>query len=434
MINRHHWNCVGLLVALVAVAVVRLAAWQGLWRPVRISGGSMAETLAGEHFAVACHDCRFPCRYDAQAPPRDQRVVCPNCGFVNDHSADGPMHGGRRVLIDRLAYAWRPPDRWDVVAFRTPGNEPWLSVKRVVGLPGERVEFREGDLVIDGRHVRKSLEQLRTLAVLVHDDAYRPEREADLPPRWQSESGTCGWCVRDRGYEFQPSPEPTEALQWLTYRHWPCFSGSVARTQLSPILDNYGYNQQVSRQLNVVWDVMLSCRLKTPGRTGRLAFEVSDRDVCHRVELRFDRREIVLARGSRQPVSLDLPYAAFARGVEIEMALCDGQVMFGIDRQELIRECYESSALADSPGDPPPSRVAIGAAGLTAAVDRLRVLRDVYYLPSAAPVRIGQEPTSLGEGELYVVGDNVPISQDSRHWQRPGLPVENLLGRVCVGR
>jgi len=116
------------------------------------------------------------------------------------------------------------------------------------------------------------------------------------------------------------------------------------------------------------------------------------------------------------------------------MALCDGQVMFGIDRQELIRERCASSPLAVSPGDPSPSRVAVGAAGLTAAVDHLRVLRDVYYLPAAAPVQMGQEPISLGEGELYVVGDNVPISQDSRHWQRPGLPVENLLGRVCAGR
>lgn len=43
--------------------------------------------------------------------------------------------------------------RGRIAAFRAPASAGWMiQVKRVVGLPGERVEFREGSLFIDGAH------------------------------------------------------------------------------------------------------------------------------------------------------------------------------------------------------------------------------------------------------------------------------------------
>ena len=51
-----------------------------------------------------------------------------------------------------------PPKRWEPVVVRRPGRESELVVKRLVGLPGETVELRHGDLYIDGRleHARPS--------------------------------------------------------------------------------------------------------------------------------------------------------------------------------------------------------------------------------------------------------------------------------------
>jgi signal peptidase I len=52
-------------------------------------------------------------------------------------------------LVNRATYAWRSPARGDVVGVRLAG---WrvMYVKRIVGLPGERVAFRDGTLVVDG--------------------------------------------------------------------------------------------------------------------------------------------------------------------------------------------------------------------------------------------------------------------------------------------
>lgn len=56
---------------------------------------------------------------------------------------------------DRLAVRrWRAPLRWDVVVCRSPTDARELFVKRVVGLPGERVALREGRVWIDGTPLR----------------------------------------------------------------------------------------------------------------------------------------------------------------------------------------------------------------------------------------------------------------------------------------
>lgn len=53
-------------------------------------------------------------------------------------------------LVNRWSYRRSEPRRGDVVAVRTTG-ESILYLKRVVGLPGERVAFERGQLLVDGR-------------------------------------------------------------------------------------------------------------------------------------------------------------------------------------------------------------------------------------------------------------------------------------------
>ena len=65
----------------------------------------------------------------------------------------------------------RDPRRGEVVLVRDPGTPSRVQVKRVVGLPGERVELRHGVLWLDGRR---------------HDEPYRQGRGPDgglrVPP------------------------------------------------------------------------------------------------------------------------------------------------------------------------------------------------------------------------------------------------------------
>ena len=56
---------------------------------------------------------------------------------------------GTLNLVDRVTYHFTPPHRGDVIAIRLAGPRV-VYVKRIVGLPGERVAFVQGQVQIDG--------------------------------------------------------------------------------------------------------------------------------------------------------------------------------------------------------------------------------------------------------------------------------------------
>ena len=66
-------------------------------------------------------------------------------------SMEPTLHNGQEVLINRFVYKIMSPKRGDVIAFLPNGNpNSHHYLKRVVGLPGERVQIIGGYLYIDG--------------------------------------------------------------------------------------------------------------------------------------------------------------------------------------------------------------------------------------------------------------------------------------------
>ena len=57
---------------------------------------------------------------------------------------------GDRVFGNRLAYVFSEPERFDIIIFKYPDDESQLFIKRIIGLPGETVEIRGGNIYIDG--------------------------------------------------------------------------------------------------------------------------------------------------------------------------------------------------------------------------------------------------------------------------------------------
>ena len=59
-----------------------------------------------------------------------------------------------RVLVNKLSYRFGDVDRGDLIVFRGPDQAPGEVkdlIKRVVGLPGETVEARDGQVLVDGQ-------------------------------------------------------------------------------------------------------------------------------------------------------------------------------------------------------------------------------------------------------------------------------------------
>lgn len=55
---------------------------------------------------------------------------------------------GDYLLIDEVTYRFRAPERGEVVVFRYPREESVYFIKRVIGLPGERVQIKDGRVTV----------------------------------------------------------------------------------------------------------------------------------------------------------------------------------------------------------------------------------------------------------------------------------------------
>ena len=56
---------------------------------------------------------------------------------------------------NRLAYINSDPKRGDIIIFKYPDNEEEKYVKRIIGLPGEKVTIDEAKVYIDGKELEE---------------------------------------------------------------------------------------------------------------------------------------------------------------------------------------------------------------------------------------------------------------------------------------
>ncbi|MFR4986616.1 MAG: signal peptidase I [Lachnospirales bacterium] len=58
-----------------------------------------------------------------------------------------------RLVAFRLSYLFSDPERYDIIVFKAPDDESTLYVKRIIGLPGEKVNIIDGKVFINDQEV-----------------------------------------------------------------------------------------------------------------------------------------------------------------------------------------------------------------------------------------------------------------------------------------
>jgi signal peptidase I len=69
---------------------------------------------------------------------------------VEGQSMEPNLHTNQRLVVEKMSYRFHGPERFDIVVLRIGSQGDELLIKRVVGLPGETVEIRNGQVYVDG--------------------------------------------------------------------------------------------------------------------------------------------------------------------------------------------------------------------------------------------------------------------------------------------
>ena len=69
---------------------------------------------------------------------------------VSGHSMEATLHDGDNLIVDKLSYHFREPKRFEIIVFPYRHKENTYYIKRIIGLPGETVQVKDGYVYING--------------------------------------------------------------------------------------------------------------------------------------------------------------------------------------------------------------------------------------------------------------------------------------------
>ena len=79
--------------------------------------------------------------------------------FVRGQSMDPNFENGDYLIIDEITYRFRDPGRGEVVVFKYPDDPSQRFIKRIIGLPGETIEIKDGKVIISNQETSLVLDE-----------------------------------------------------------------------------------------------------------------------------------------------------------------------------------------------------------------------------------------------------------------------------------
>ena len=76
---------------------------------------------------------------------------------VIGHSMENTLADGDNLIVDKISYRFKEPERYDIIVFPYEYKEDTYYIKRIIGLPGETVLISsDGVIYINGKELRES--------------------------------------------------------------------------------------------------------------------------------------------------------------------------------------------------------------------------------------------------------------------------------------
>ena len=370
---------------------------------------------------------------------------CPLTGHLWEHVIEGSARsGGNKILVNKFAYDLGEPRRWDVIVF---SFDQWKNyIKRLVGLPGEKINLINGDVYVNGKIERK------------------PEHPYIQDILWKKISDSSvveGGLSPVRAWK-EPGSKGVPAWQELADGRWSLNSSKSpepALLEYQRALDNYiPYNSLAGRPRGThnVGDVKLSFTATPTTAGGWIGAEIRDGDWTFQLRLPTGKpvpgRPAVVERVVNEPradvknprklrhpgapvfqekegISLELN-----TGSRIELVNCDDCLVVRLNSEEIfsIKEAEGYISVPDVDNPPPEADrsqyyLRLLGSRVDANVEAIELHQDNYYTNDGAG---HAHSIQLEQDRFFALGDNSPSSSDGRVWG--SVPANNMLGKALL--
>jgi len=483
--NTFEWLITAFILAFVFRAFVMEA--------FRIPTGSMADTLMGAHFRLRCRQCGYeyehgfvPSNYgyaeDTVPAGRAQLAItrCPNCGrYPSDlicsrcgpivettfsanrnrtrqnTNSNGnievpssrcprcsrnlmtaeamPVANGDRILVLKCIYQFIEPKRWDVIVFKNPPEPNINYIKRLIGLPGEKVQIIDGDIYINDKIARKPAKIQKELWMPVYDNDYQPVRPEDDSFNghiWAQPFRNVGdskWVTTNSNNPTifsLDSPGQTNSMVYDT-----SIGNDFKATYAYDDIDTYGYMPTCS-------DLMVRFDCRATNTDGNIGIALSKYETTYRAQVLFSTGTMIVTKQEKgeDPVELigvSIKQPRMNEQTPVKFANVDHQLVFEYGGTKLTHDLGRDMEDAGPIQEDIEPRVEIfGSGRLT--LSHIAIFRDIHYTePRFASRSEGSRaskdhPFILEEDQFFVLGDNSPNSEDGRLWNMPGRANKGL--------
>ncbi|MCP4456396.1 MAG: signal peptidase I [Planctomycetes bacterium] len=431
--NTFEWLITAFILAFVFRAFVMEA--------FRIPTGSMADTLHGAHFRLRCPQCNFkhhrgftPQRYRMPADMVPSFKVslyatkCPSCGWVEQNQSHRPVkhtvENGDRILVLKCQYQFSDPRRYDVIVFKNPLNPTENYIKRLIGLPGDKIEIVDGDVFINDHIARKPAMVQKEHWMPVYNNDYQPlDSEAKRynghawvnPFTYQSTP----WQIKDHDpTRFHLDTVAADQDSLLTY---DAPSANDFRV-------TYAYNHALSYQkMPTCSDIKVEGNIQSHSQAGRFGARLSKFGVAYKGWIDFEGKMVISSKGlegdltvlAQKEISIGDPGSIKS----LKFANVDRTLVLEYGTHTLTHDLGAALKDIEYNREYGPEVAFFGAGQMTLA--HLAVFRDTYYTARSGSARkaraVEGRPFQLNEDEFFVLGDNSPNSEDGRWWSEPDM-------------
>ncbi len=389
---------------------------------------------------------------------------CPQCGTkLEKHDASNRVrHGGNRIAVSKLSYKFGDPKRWDVIVFIYPVYDRAICkscstaykdvrldngfackncgstrfskkkknyIKRLVGLPGEKLEIINGDIYINDKIQQKPDDAQNALWNLVYNSNLPPKEE--VVPTWLIKDG--GWTANKTNLILSPSESAGDKMSYIRFGR--------------KITDKNPYNTA-----NIAYvetgDMMIKFDIEVSGSTDNggteIIIEENDKIFTAFLPVQGNKNEnagLTMSSNKTTTRTRDILKSIFkgkkgagkdgedgivaaenkefylesGKRYTVKFSNVDNVVKLFVNDAEIFNYSYDL--------DKAPQRnfnlhsgLRLGGKNIDAVLDNIEIKRDIYYSNLSSAKFATKAPTQLGEEDYFVLGDNSRNSNDSRVW------------------